>query len=342
MGDRFCWACALATTFVLAGCSSPHAGGTLVIAGGGLDAHAERVYTTFLDHAADGAILIVPSASASPARSAEGVEERLRTIDPNCETVVYPEVIEAMGGAWFTGGQQSRLADSLGLPPGKGLFQAILDRGGAVGGTSAGAAIMSSDMIVGGGSAQVLLRGTVSLRRGLGVFPYGIVDQHFLRRGRLGRLVVALEQAERAHGFGIEEGCAIVVDLQRHQIEVIGDGGLVFVDASESDGLRLSWYADGAILDARSGRLLDGGAPIRNHRRNLVVMEGDPWAARRIQRALAVLERGEAQVVEVRGDDVLVRLALDEESRLTTTSPPSLLGIRLDLEKTSPRPAQHP
>ena len=47
---------------------------------------------------------------------------------------------------------------------------------------------------------------------GLGFFPFGMVDQHFIKRGRLGRLVVAMAEAGVRRGFGIDENTALLVE----------------------------------------------------------------------------------------------------------------------------------
>jgi hypothetical protein len=167
-----------------------------------------------------------------------------------------------------------------------------------------------------------------------------------------------LEQAGVSHGFGIEEDGAIIVDLQSHRIEVIGSGGLLFVDNSMMQhddsgrrGLRVSWYADGAIVDARTGALFVASseasakrAPILRDEplpasQDVVVIDGDPWANGRIAQALTMIQSGGDTgpcVVEVRGETRLVRLSLDARSSrvpgASTSSPPSLLGVRLDFE----------
>ena len=86
-------------------------------------------------------------------------------------------------------------------------------------GSSAGAAIMSDPMITSGSSVEALVYPPapqphdtrLSVGRGLGFFPLGLVDQHFLQRGRLGRLVAAMMATGWPHGFGIDENTAMVI-----------------------------------------------------------------------------------------------------------------------------------
>src|SRR5207302_6534701 len=81
---------------------------------------------------------------------------------------------------------------------------ALLDRGGVIGGPSAGAAVMSKLMIGGG---NVVAR----LEPGFALLPGGIIDQHFLKRNRADRLLETLHKNPGWFGLGIDEGTAIIV-----------------------------------------------------------------------------------------------------------------------------------
>jgi hypothetical protein len=148
----------------------------------------------------------------------------------------------------------------------------VLTSGGVVAGTSAGAAMMSDPMIAWGNSAEALLTGLtekedagVSIALGMGLFPYGLTDQHFLRRGRLGRLVAALEATKLQRGYGVDESCAIHADLATGAIEVIGDRGLLLVDTGRAQregaarrNVRLSLLNTGDSVDGLTGRATAG------------------------------------------------------------------------------------
>ena len=93
--------------------------------------------------------------------------------------------------------------------------------GGLVAGSSAGAAMMSQPMILGGTSIESVVHGVTDdpkrpgllMGTGLGFFPLrACVDQHFIKRGRLGRLVVAMAEAGVRRGFGIDENTALLVE----------------------------------------------------------------------------------------------------------------------------------
>ncbi|MDF1837976.1 MAG: cyanophycinase, partial [Planctomycetota bacterium] len=174
--------------------------------------------------------------------------------------------VETASALWFTGGDQSRIMAL--LDPGSGpsceqpdplhrdphpLYSAAWDvqaNGGLIGGSSAGAAIMSHPMITGGRSEGALLngcgKGGVSTAPGMGYFPFGIVDQHFLARGRMGRLLIATGSHGLRYGFGVEENSAMVVTLgDRPMIEVLGAAGLCILDLGEDPEFLVDTDGDG-------------------------------------------------------------------------------------------------
>ena len=119
-------------------------------------------------------------------------------------------------------------------------FAGLLSDGGVIGGSSAGAAIMSRIMIARGddeGALTLPLYTDVRawqdhsegfspepllISRGLGFLPHGIVDQHFNRRARLQRLMAAMEASNEAQGFGISEDTALEVSLPDGTFRVLG------------------------------------------------------------------------------------------------------------------------
>lgn len=116
--------------------------------------------------------------------------------------------------AWLSGGRQGRLEDRYVGTPVEQELHAMLRRGGVVGGSSAGSAILSRVMIHHGNPDPV--EGT-----GFGILPGIIVDQHFLARQREPRLVAMLERHPELVGFGIDEATALVV--QGDRFRVVGD-----------------------------------------------------------------------------------------------------------------------
>ncbi len=223
----------------------------------------------------DGPICVVPTASAEPAESGESAVERferfggvgsavaLALMVDRPEGAADPLMVEGMaecGGFYFVGGQQSRITRLLGTEDAPTpLLRALLQRfgeGAVVSGSSAGAAIMSHPMIGGGGSAGAVLegvgwrvgqgeggdgdegggeRGGVLLDGGLGLLEGVLVDQHFLARGRIGRLITAVLDPRTADlGMGVDENTALVVE--GGVARVVGASGVVVVDGSTATG----------------------------------------------------------------------------------------------------------
>lgn len=120
-------------------------------------------------------------------------------------------------GYWFTGGDQNRTGDVIVGTPLHRLLLSRYNDGAAVGGTSAGAAIMSRIMLTGddaNGEAKMekLGVGAYKTREGMGFLPEDcIVDQHFIRRARQNRLISVLMDKPKHWGFGIDEQAALVV-----------------------------------------------------------------------------------------------------------------------------------
>lgn len=183
--------------------------------------------------------------------------------------------IERYGSVFFTGGDQARIMDTLvqnGVET--PVLKTIRERhaaGALIAGSSAGAAVMSESIILGGGSLESLTCGVakapdrpgLKLGAGLGFFPWGIVDQHFIKRGRIGRLLVALRTIEADIGFGIDENTALFVEADRAW--VLGETGVVVLDMRRArpsvDGvdikdIRISYLDDGDQYDLRRTKAL--------------------------------------------------------------------------------------
>ncbi|NJM90638.1 MAG: cyanophycinase [Hydrococcus sp. RU_2_2] len=140
------------------------------------------------------------------------------------------EIIKEATGAFFTGGDQSRIIEYI---KGTKLDELLHNRnaeGMVVGGTSAGAAMMPDVMIVEGDSETNPRADAVEMGVGMGFLPGIVIDQHFAQRGRLGRLIAALVQQPAVLGFGIDEDTAIVVDGDI--VKIIGRGSVTVVDES--------------------------------------------------------------------------------------------------------------
>ena len=150
-------------------------------------------------------------------------------------------------GIFFTGGNQLRLTTLLGGTPVAKVIRARNAHGVTVGGTSAGASILSEHMIASGDEGSAMIAGSVRLAPGLGLTNRFIIDQHFRQRDRLGRLLTALAYNPFAIGIGLDEDTAAFIAADE-TIEVEGSGGVTIVDASEVSYSSIDKVADGQAV----------------------------------------------------------------------------------------------
>jgi cyanophycinase len=152
----------------------------------------------------------------------------------------YLRQLETATGVFFTGGNQLRISTIIGGTPAAKLIRERNAQGVHVGGTSAGASILSEHMIAFGKEGSSPRAGSVRLAPGLGLTNRFIIDQHFRQRDRLGRLVAALAFNPFAIGIGLDEDTAAFIRPD-NVLEVEGSGALTMVDAGD---LQFSSMAD--------------------------------------------------------------------------------------------------
>jgi cyanophycinase len=220
--------------------------GTLVIAGGG--ELPPEVMQRFVKLAGGekALLVLIPTASEQADKQLSGDEEKAKLLEPwarlgiehihvlharsreKANSAEFVAPLRHATAVWFEGGQQSRLGDAyLGTEVERELY-ALSDRGGVIGGTSAGAAIQSRVMIEGGNPEP-------RLATGLDLLPGTIIDQHFLARGRKPRLITSLAKNPGLFGLGIDEGTALFVSGRK--LEVLGKSSVTVVfSAAEHQG----------------------------------------------------------------------------------------------------------
>jgi cyanophycinase len=192
----------------------------------------------------------------------------------DCQEPGRLERIEQATGIFFTGGNQLRLTTLLGGTPVAKLVRARNAQGATVGGTSAGASILSEHMIAFGDEGSSVVSGSVRLAPGLGLTNRFIIDQHFTQRDRLGRLITALTYNPFAVGIGLDEDTAVFIGPDE-TVEVEGSGGVTVVDAADVSfssmdsvsegqpvcmlGLRVHVLVAGATFNLHT-RVADAGA----------------------------------------------------------------------------------
>ena len=206
-------------------------GGTLLIAGGG--ELPDRVQRQFVELAggANAKLVIIPGVyvedsfvklyfdewnSCGPA----SVHVLNASSPEEANNPEFAAPLDEATGVWLGGGQQTWLTGCYGGTLMERKIRAVLQRNGVVGGTSAGAAVMSEVMITGG-------RKKPSVGTGFGFLPGVIIDQHFIKRNRFSRLRQVVEAHPNLVGIGIDESAALVVSLGDRRVRVVGNSYIV-------------------------------------------------------------------------------------------------------------------
>ena len=270
--------------------------GTAVAIGGGLKSDNDQIYNRLIDAAGGKSArwVVLGTASENPNGSAAQVVQQFKQRGvvavalpvspllkdrPVAEVVRDPALVaqvRAAQGVYFTGGAQARIVDSI-LPGGvpTPLLQAIwavYRAGGVVAGTSAGAAIMSSTMFRDApdvlGALKGQLRDGHEVDSGLGFMGTQLfVDQHFLKRGRIGRMLPLMRAKGYGLGLGVEENSAAV--LKGDTVEILGRALVVNLADARSDpalgafnlaNIRVSLLDTGDTLRLSDGRITPAAA----------------------------------------------------------------------------------
>ncbi len=222
-------------------------GGHLLVIGGAEDKYNERrILKKFLSLAGEekADVLIVPVASDFPEFAADVYTQAFRNLGVANPRVLRAtsrqdvfqadadDLLEGVTGVFITGGDQMRLVSILGGTEfAKKLRGMVSSTKVVLAGTSAGAAGMSTSMIVRGESTPHPHKNSVRLSPGLGFLKNIIIDQHFTERGRISRLITAVSYNPYNLGIGIDENTAIILNSDGI-LEVYGQGGVTIVDGS--------------------------------------------------------------------------------------------------------------
>lgn len=222
-------------------------GGHLLVIGGAEDKYNERrILKKFLELAGGekAEVLIVPAASDFPEFAADVYTQAFRNLGvakprvlraTSRQDIVDADVdslLDGVKGIFMTGGDQMRLVSLLGGTKLADRIRSIVRSSNIVlAGTSAGAAAMSTTMVVRGEPSSHPYKSAVRLSPGLGFLKNIIIDQHFTERGRISRLVTAVSYNPYNLGIGIDENTAIILD-GKGLLEVFGQGSITIVDGS--------------------------------------------------------------------------------------------------------------
>jgi len=270
----------IAFTFTFVHGQQKNEQGKLFIIGGG--SRTESLVKQLIQTAAlrpGDHIAILPMSSAEPDSSFYYIKSDLEKACSN--TIAYLNFTSATANdqamldsvkrarlVFITGGDQTRFMKIVGKGP---IYQAIhyaYAHGSTISGTSAGAAVMSKQMITGNQRKDTiyhetigkLLADNIEITEGLGLVQNVIIDQHFIVRSRYNRLISALHDYPGFLGIGIDESTAIIVD--RKQIRVVGESQVLVFSTKSKMGntskglitfgnLNIKGYAAGASFQLK-------------------------------------------------------------------------------------------
>ncbi|BAO75169.1 cyanophycinase [Winogradskyella sp. PG-2] len=230
--------------------------GTLIPIGGNEDKgiEADELYTLeFIDEGIlfhvvreaggiDANIVVIPTASSIPVEVGENYLTAFSTLgcknievldirskeDSETERAIH--LIKNADCVMFSGGDQSKIANKIG---GTTIHNILVERyknekGFVIAGTSAGAMAMANEMIAGGSASESFIKGAVKMYKGLSLIPELIIDTHFIKRGRFGRISEAIAQFPKLIGLGLAEDTGLII--KNNSFEVIGSGMVIVFD----------------------------------------------------------------------------------------------------------------
>lgn len=150
-----------------------------------------------------------------------------------CDDADWLAALHEADGVFLTGGDQLRLATVLNGTPAARILRERHRRGGLhIAGTSAGAAVLSRQMIARGAEGLTPRAGMVQLAAGFGLADSVIIDQHFRQRDRLGRLLTAVAYNPHCLGLGVDEDTAAFM-APDGTFEVLGQGAVTVIDPTD-------------------------------------------------------------------------------------------------------------
>ena len=187
-------------------------------------------------------IVVIPTASSIPDKVGENYIQAFQKL--GCDNIKVlnitdreqsedPEFlkwIEKADCVMFSGGDQSKIVDKIGNTKMHDiLMQRIVNEEFVIAGTSAGAMCMSEEMISGGSSTEALYKGAVRMRDGMRFISELMIDSHFIRRGRFGRMAEAVAKFPNLLGVGLAEDTGLVIK-NCNEFKVIGSGMVILFD----------------------------------------------------------------------------------------------------------------
>ena len=194
----------------------------------------------------DAKIVVIPTASSIPIEVGENYMEAFTALGcknvhilnirskKDSEKEASIELIKTANCIMFSGGDQSKITKRIG---GTRIHEILLERyvneeGFVIAGTSAGAMAMTNEMIAGGSPKEAFIKGAVTMYKGLSLIPELMIDTHFIRRGRFGRVSEAVAKFPNLLGIGLAEDTGMIIK-NGNDCTVIGSGMVIVFDGSE-------------------------------------------------------------------------------------------------------------
>lgn len=260
----------------------PGATGHLVMVGGG--SRPDNIMRHILSLSADNSMLIIPMASEAPEETGAAQAEEFRSLGAQrAEVLLLPainastaaithalaEQIASAKGIWFSGGDQNRLMDYLGDGALLSAVRQAYQQGAVISGTSAGTAVISNTMVTGDEAYPaddhvfgVMAQNNVVTAPGIGLLNNMIVDQHFLIRSRLNRLISVLLDSPEFLAAGIDEATALWVGPDG-QSEVLGESQVVLLqEMGDADSVTMP-AGNAATSSLRAAGALQAAGDVR-------------------------------------------------------------------------------
>jgi len=195
----------------------------------------------------DAKIVIIPTASSIPEEvgdnylkgfgmigctNLEVLDIRKRTQSEQKRTL---QLLETADCVMFSGGDQNKIVKYIGDTKAHHILkERYQNERFVIAGTSAGAMCMSREMVGGGSVLESLQKGAVKMRKGMGFIDDLIIDTHFIKRGRFGRIAEAMAIFPHLLGIGLAEDTGIIIH-GGNRCEVIGSGMVILFDPSKLD-----------------------------------------------------------------------------------------------------------
>ncbi len=238
----------------------------------------------------DASIVVIPTASRIPDEVGQNYLEafgklgcaNVKVLDirkrEDSEEIANIELVKGADCIMFSGGNQSEITRKIG---GTTIHRILLDRYQnerlVIAGTSAGAMCMSTEMITGGSSKESLIKGAVGMAEGMGFMPNLIIDSHFIRRGRFGRLAEAVAKHPKLLGVGLAEDTGLVIK-NCNTFEVIGSGMVILFDPGnlKHNNEKILGVGEPMSLSNLKTHILASGDRFNIKKRKLRVMPYDP------------------------------------------------------------------